>query len=358
MSLKGMLTAYRVFIAVFQVALILLIFLAVYFVASQQVRVEEIGEPDITFDGSSIILKVPVKIANEGLFDIKDITLQYQLRNSSAEFLEATEYLGDVNGGEVAVIPLPVEINLTKLYEMESPNFYHFFHYDKFKANFTLSLKYLFNMVSVTTRYNTTITWKPPVKGYSIGKDYSFLMNSSGIYVNVPFVLDTQSYLWGNAILKGYLLESGEKVGAMNASAQLGEVYHGEMLLHIWNYAPLLTHSKDIDLQGNITLFNFTFPLKWKYHWGAPLANLSYEIDGNEFHYYFKNEAPLSLHLLVNVSYYNDGTLVQREQKEINVHSGEEVNQWVNIPAQKFNKVVISFYDTTTHLSYQEVINL
>ncbi len=359
MKLRSMLTAYRVFVALFQIAIVVLMFLGVYFIGTQQIRVEEVGTPDITFDGTNIILKVPVKIVNGGVYDINDITLSYRLSNASSQFTESQEYLGSVEGGDDAVIPLPVEINLTEIYKMEAPNFYHFFHRDTFEANFTLSLKYLLNMVSARMNYSTAITWKPPIKGYSLGDEYTFFMNSSGLHLKIPFYLNTESYMWGEACVSGDILSGEERIGEMNATAPLGEPYHGVLYLHLWKWKELITHTEILTMSGNFTVLNFAFPLRMDYRWGAPLSNLTYWVGGDgKIHYTFTDESPHPLHLYVNVTYYNGNVIVDTENERLSVQPGEHVSGQAKIPSESFDRVVISFYDSVTHLSYEEVVHL
>lgn len=358
MKAKKLLKLYNIFIAIFQIIVILLLFTAVYPLAIQEIKVEEIGEPDISFDGNSIILKVPVKIINGGLYDIDDITLSYIFTNSSSEFLKGSQYLGRIESGEDAVIPLIVNMDLKKIYEMESPDFYHFFHQDTLKANFTLSLKYLLDMVYFTAEYNTTLTWNPPIRGYSMGENYKFFMNSTGLYLTIPFTLDTASYLWGDANIMGDVFASKNKIGMMNTSLPLGKVYDGKIYLHFFTLDNLLNKSQKLELRGNFYLLNFSFPINFEYNWGAPLANFSYFIRNNSLFYSFTDESPQNLDLLINVTYYKANTIIGKDTKRLYVASGNFLKEQIYFPSENFDKIVLTLYDTISHISYQEVIEL
>lgn len=358
MKVEKMLKLYNIFIALFQIIVILLLFMAVYPLAIQGIRIEEIGEPDITFDGNSIILKVPVKIINGGFYDINDITLSYILTNSTSEFLKDSQYLGSIKGGEDAVIPLLVNMDLKKIYEMEAPDFYHFFHQDTLEANFTLSLKYLLDMVYFTTEYNTILTWKPPIKGYSMGENYRFFMNSTGLYLTIPFTLDTASYLWGDANIMGDVFASNNKIGMMNASLPLGKVYDGKIYLHFFTLDNLLNKSQKLELRGNFYLLNFSFPINFGYRWSAPLANFSYFIRNNSLFYSFADESPQNLDLVVNVTYYKANTIIGNDTQRLYVASGSSVKDQIDFPSENFDKIVLTLYDAISGISHQEVIEL
>jgi len=358
MSLERMLTAYRVFVAIFQVVIILLILTAVYPLATQQIKVEEIGEPDIAFDGTNIILKVPVKIANKGIYDISDISLEYVLSNHTSKFIENREYLGTIKSGEEDVIPLPVIINLTELYRMEQPNFYHFFHGDIFQANFTLSLKYLFGMIFLESEYYTNISWKPPIKEYSIGNGYSFSLRNSTAFIYIPFTLDTQKYLWGEALVSGNIITKDGKIGNINGSASLGEYYQGELCLELKNWKELMIKSQDLKFLGNLTVFQFPIPFSYIYHWGAPFANLTYSLEGDKVVYSFRDESSLPLDLYINATFYSGNTLVKEESERMHVNVGEETTGEILLPSESFDTIVITFEDVNSGAYYREVVNL
>ncbi len=353
---------YRDIVIIVQILVFVMIFLAIYPVAVQDVSVEHIGATTWSFDGENVIMTIPVTIKNDGIYDINDIHFGFIVKNSTAVFLQSSEVLGNVKAHSVQVLKIRIPVNLKHLYDLEAPSFYHFYHYDTFNVSMTMSLKYMLNMVTFTTVYNALETWQPLVKRLQLYHPNTFFNKSGEIIVTVPFEIETASYLWGKAKVYGDVYGANKYIGNFSSDIELGKLYEGKLKMYLkpLNITDFLTRSQDLYLDGNLSFMGFSVPISYTYRWGAPLANLKFEVLNNgTLHYSFTDESDMDLRLYINKTYYYNGTVVQTDSEYLYVKSGEYVNRYESITvAQPVDKVVITIHDAESGFTYVEVINL
>ncbi len=359
MDLSKLLTGYRVFMVILQIIVVSMLILAVYPVATQKISVTSVGEVQFDIDGNYLVIKVPVNITNHGFFDINDIMLNYTITNATTFYLSHSSVVGSIKGGNSQTLVLPIKIDLHKIYQEEQPNFYHFFHRDKMHMNITLSLKYMMDMITIKSHYNTDIIWKPPIKTYGFGQPTNISMKDGKLILTLPFYLNTQKYLKGNTYIAGTIKNSrGNTIGNFKTSAVLGRLYHGAVRMIFSESAVknLLTVSDTLSLYGNFTFLGLRFPFDLAYQWGAPLDNFNVTPLTNGVQYSFIDSSPFSYHFLINVSFYNGNSLVNTTSEKVQVSPGEKVLRYVRFPSETFTHIIIEIYDTDTGLYFKEVV--
>ena len=353
--------AYRDFAIVFHLIVFVMIFLAIYPVATRSIDILDIGKSTWSFDGRNVTIDIPIKVRNGGLYDINNMRLYLNVKNESYDFIHVDESLGNIVGGAVRTVHVKIPIDLRKIYDMESPTFYHFWSYDTFHIDFNFSLNYLFNMVYFKSSYTGDETWEPIIKSFQTY--HPSLLNESGgkVRIILPYKIVTAHYLWGDAKFSGRVYGKGD-VGNFNTSFKLGGKYNGEInLLFNASYAKsLITKSQNLHLQGNITFMGFKIPLNTDYRWGAPLNNLKVEVLNNgTLHYSFQNDADFGLKLKIQKDYYYNNTLMYSEVTYLNVSSGESVNRYEEINvSQPVDKVIVTIYDENSGFKYQEAVSV
>ena len=361
MNMKFIHRAYRNFTIAVQIGVFVIIFLAIYPVAVKDVCIESIGKATWSFDGENVIIEVPVKIKNGGYYDINAIKMAFGVKNSTSMFIDSNEELGNIKGGEVKTLKVHIPINLRRIYNLEMPSLYHFYNYDTFHVNFSLSLKYLWNMVLFKSNYRANETWEPILKELKTYHPNMLFENNSKIKIILPYKISTAHYLYGNAKFDGDIYGNG-KIGEFNTDFPLGKEYKGNLNL-IFNLSSgksLIIKSQNLHLRGNLSFMGFNIPLAKDYWWGAPLNNFKVEVlDNGTLHYSFSNDADFGMNLHITKTYYYNGTIVKNETETINVNPGDSVNKYEKIDVnQPVDKVVITIHDDNTGLNYQEEVNL
>ncbi len=354
---------YSALLLILKIAVAAMILLAILAVAAEEVSLENIGEPFVVFDGEDLVINVPVTIKNYGFYSIDNISVSYSLRNKTSMLLSGHDMIGKIPTGSIDTFTVPVSIDLAQLYHEEYPGLYHFKHSDIFNANITISLLYMMKWVKISVTTQHEFKWIPPLEDIRVYNPTNVSMDSKGaLKFRVPFLLKTASYLHGSAHLSGILESHGEKCGYFNATAELGEAYYGDIMMEVSkNYTrSFITESQDLNMVGNISLFGYGVPFSYHYHWGAPLANLTYKVLPNETLYYsFTDESPYSLSMKVTKIFYYHGNEVSRDVSEFYVHAGQHIERYEKLSiAQPVDEVKIIFYEANTHISYEEVITV
>ncbi|AGB05229.1 hypothetical protein AciM339_1372 [Aciduliprofundum sp. MAR08-339] len=361
-KLKIALKIYSTILLLCKIGIIAIILLAILSFASENVTLEGVGQPFLTFNGEEAIIHVPVTIKNYGMYSIDNISVRYTLRNSTTTLLTRDERIGNIETSSIDTFSIPVKINLLKLYNEEYPSLYHFKHADMFYANITISLQYMLNWVHVSVNSLYKFRWVPPIEEVKVYAPENMNASSGMIKFEIPYSIKTAGYLSGLASVYGHVLVGHSSCGSFNGSAQLGEYYRGTLKMEVLsNYTKtLLTKSQHLTLQGNISIFGLKVPFTEKYYWGAPLSNLTYKIFPNETLYYsFTDKSPFKLSMKVTKIFYYEGNEVSKSVSSFSVFPNQEVRRYEKIEiTQPVDEMRIIFYDTNTHLTYQEVIHI
>ncbi len=352
---------YRVAVVIVQALLLLMIFVAIYPVAAQDVTIKNIGRETWNYDGKMITVKIPVNVTNDGFYDINRIITSISVRNSSAEFVSSTQDLGDVPHGTDGTLVIKIPIDIEHIYEVEQPNFYHFFHSDVFNVSFTISLKYLMDTVTMSTYYESKLDWEPIIKEFHVYPPSELERDGDEVIVNMPYTIETAHYLWGNASFNGSVACNAFS-GTAYAEFPLGVEYNGSMrmVFNTENLESLITESQPMHITGKINIAGISVPVHTTYMWGAPLNGLKVEVlDNGTVHYTFKNDAAFAMNLHIDKKYYYQGNLVKEESEILHVPSGAYVNRYDTISVSSpVDRVVITIYDDDHGVYYQKVVNL
>lgn len=353
---------YSLILVIARIAVAVMVLLAVYSVAAQKINIEDVGTPYIEMEGTNVTVKIPVTLKNYGYYDIEDISIAYDIENSSAHLLSLKEVVGDVNKDSIETIAIPIRVDLKKLYEMEHPNFYHFFNNDTFYLNLTLSLKYMMGLVTFKVNFNQDVEWRPPIEEAEVYHIEEYSMDSDGIHFYLPYMIKTADYLNGMANASGVVKGDNGLVGNFDTNFTLGTTYYGNIssLIYYDAAGDLITHSQWLYFIGNVTFLGLKIPINHTQYWGAPLNDLQYNIESNNtIHYSFTDDSSMPLNLYINRTYYYQGNLVNEETTHLYVSPGEHVDRYEDLNiTQPVDKVILSFYDANTGIYYQEVINL
>ncbi len=362
MNWRSLYRGYRSFAFLFHLGIFLMVFLAILPVAIKSTTVENVGDITWSFDGKRYaIMSVPVTIKNSGVYDIDDIHIFFKVRNSTATFVDSYQDAGDISAGSRKTIVVRIPVDLQHIYELEEPTFYHFFNYDTFDLNFSLSLRYLLDFVDFNSQYIDDVRWEPIVKDFTLYHPSGMEENGTNVIITIPYSITTASYLKGTAAFRGNVT-GDTNVGSFYTEFTLGRRYEGTLRL-VFNVnatKSLVTHSQILHLSGEIDFEGFKVPMHTDYAWGAPLNNLQFEVLNNgTLHYSFQNDADFSLSLLVEKDYYYNGTLVYHEEERMNVEPGENVSRYEAINVnQPVDRVVVTITDENTGIQYVEVIDL
>ncbi len=362
MNWRSLYRGYRSFAFLFHLAVFVMVFLAILPVAIKSTTVESIGDITWSFDGKRYaVMSVPVTIKNSGVYDIDQIKIFFRVKNSTATFVDSYQDAGDIPAGSRRTIVIRIPVDLQHIYELEEPTFYHFFNYDTFSLNFSLSLKYLLDMVDFNSRYLDDVRWEPLVKEFVLHHPSGMEENGTNVIITIPYTITTASYLKGTAAFRGNVTGDAN-VGSFSTEFTLGRRYDGtlKLVFNVNATKSLVTHSQILHLSGEIDFEGFRVPMHTDYAWGAPLNNLQFEVLNNgTLHYSFQNDADFSLSLLVEKDYYYNGTLVYHEEERMSVEPGESVSRYEEINVnQPVDRVVITITDENTGIQYVEVIDL
>jgi len=292
---------YRTFAFLFHLSIFLMVFLAIFPVAVKSVTVERVGGITWELNGDILDIEAPITLKNDGFYDIKDFRMDFTVVNGSAHFVEAHQNLGNIDKGETKVLYVKIPVNLTYLYELESPEFYHFFHYDEFTVEFHTSLDYMWGMVEMRTSYIKTIQWEPIVKSFKIYHPNILYQDGGKVLVLIPYEIDTAHYLKGEAEFSG-VVRGDNLMGEFKTKIKLGGKFSGTLNLSFnSNFDTLLTESQILELEGNLSFLGFKIPIKTNYRWGAPLNGLKVEVLNNgSVHYSFQNDADFDMNLTIS----------------------------------------------------------
>jgi len=361
MSWNSVYKIYRRFAFVFHVIVFLLVLLAVLPLATKSIAVEHVGNTKWYFDGKNIILSTLVTIKNNGIYNINNLNLMFKVDNKTATFIDSGQNLGNIQAGTTKTVNVSIPINLTHLYELEEPNFYHIYNYDSFHVRFSIALNYMLNLVSVNTLYNTEVQWQPIVKEFTLHEPKEIKEEGSNLSVEIPYTICTANYLYGTAKFTGTV--SGEdNLGIFSTQFSMGSRYNGtlHLLFDKDSSRTLITKSQTLHLVGNMSLGDIAIPLSTDYRWGAPLNDFHYKVLSNRTIYYsFENDAPFMLNLTITKDYYYQSNLVGHNVEKLTVAKGERVNRYEPITVnQLVDKVVLTYSDSERGIYYREVITL
>ena len=361
MSWKKAYRIYRDFAILFHIAIFLIIFIAILPVATKSITVEDVGHEKWSFDGKFVYIDIPITLKNGGVYDINALKVYFKVDNSTSNFINSNQNVGNIPHSSEKDIKIRIPIDMEKIYQLESPNFYHFYNSDDFHINFSFSLKYMLNLVDFETDFNDEVHWEPIIKEFETYHPSIINESNNRVKIIIPYTINTASYLSGNAEFRGKV-RGIENMGTFSTTFPLGKKYNGnlEMIFDSKATKGLLTHSQNLHLSGNISIMGFNIPLERDYYWGAPFNNLKFEVLNNgTLHYSFKNDADFDMSLHITKDFYNGTSLVYHEEEYMIVNSGESVNKYEGITAtQRVDKVVITMTDENTGISYQEVISI
>ena len=361
-KLKVATKIYGTLLTLAKIAVAAIIVLALYSFLVEDVQVVSVGRPFLEFEGSKLIINVPVTIKNYGFYNITDISVHYEIKNKTAELIEGDDLIGNISTSSIDTFDVPISVDFQELYQKEYPGLYHFYNDDTLDANITISLGYMLNLVNISVNLNHTFKWVPPIESTSIYPPDNVKMSSGNLSFDIPYHIKTASYLIGNAQIKGNIENNGKIYGNFTGNIPLGKDYEGNIKIKInpEESRYMLTHSTTLKMVGNLTIFGFKIPFKKDYYWGAPLENLTYEIlENRTLHYSFTNAANYSLSLNINKIYYYHNTEVKRESTHMYVSPGMHVDKYEKLSiTQPVDKIEIIFYDENTGISYKEVITL
>ncbi len=353
---------YSWILAIARIVVVIIVILAVYSVATQRIMVENVGNPYIEMEGINVTVKIPITLKNYGYYDIRDISISYDIKNESVHLLSYGEIVGDIKKDSIETLIIPIKVDLKKLYELEYPSFYHFFNNDTFHLNLTLSLKYMLGLVTLRVNFDQDVDWTPPIKDANIYPVHSYSMDSQGIHFKLPYMIKTADYLSGMGQADGVVEGSEGEIGNFTTEFSLGTTYYGNIssLINYENAKDLVIHSQWLYFVGNVAFLGLRLPINETYYWGAPLDNLSYEIlSNNTIHYSFTDNSPSSLNLYINRTYYYQGNIVKHETTHLYVATGEYVDRYEDLNiTQPVDQVLLSFYDSNSGVYYKEVISL
>lgn len=361
MKWKTIYKAYSHISLLFHIVVLVIILAAIIPVAMKNITVENVGEATWSFDGENITISVPVTIKNGGFYDISKLSIFFVVFNKSATFVHTTQKIGTIPAGSVKTVNVTIPIDMKRFYEIEYPNFYHFFHYDIFNLKLSVSLGYMLNLVDMNTLYSSDFHWQPIIKEMKLHEPTSIEESGESILINLPYTIDTASYLNGTAYFSGTI--TGENsTGNFKTKFNLGNKYDGiiEMLFDKNITKSLLTKSQSFKLNGNITLGTVNVPMSSEYMWGAPLNGLKFEVLNNAtLHYSFENDASFPLYLNITKNYYYNGSLEYSNSEKLNVGEGQKVNRYEPIGVeQPVDKIVITITDNEHGIHYTEVVQL
>ncbi|GEM_PF-4915261 len=361
MEWKKISRIYRDFALLVHLGIFTMVFLAILPVAIKGTAVENVGDTKWYFDGDNVIMDVPVTIKNGGVYDINNINVKFIVSNNSAIFVNSSQNLGDIKSRSVRTVHVKIPVNLNHIYNLEYPQFYHFFNYDTFHLNFTLDLDYLMNSVHFNSAYNGDVRWEPIVKEFTLEHPSMIAEENHTIRLRIPYIINTASYLKGNARFDGKV--QGEfGTGNFSTEFALGHKYEGtlNLIFNATHAETLLTHTQMLHLNGNITIGGFSVPLKKDYLWGAPLNNLRVEVLSNgTLHYYFENDADFDLDLVITKDYYRNGTLILHQEEQMYVRKGDVVDTYEGIGVnEEVDRVVITIRDENSGFIYKKVVDI
>ena len=350
---------YRYFAFLFHLAIFLIVFLAIFPVAIKSVEVERVGGIEWELNGDIVTIMAPITLKNDGFYDIKNMRMDFTVENSTAVFVKTEQNLGNIYRGEVKELYIKIPVNLTHLYELEEPNFYHFYNYDEFTVEFHTSLDYVWGMVHMKSSYINVVQWEPIVKSFDVYHPNILYQDGGRVEIVIPYRINTASYLKGDAQFYGRVYGDGFQ-GNFSTSITLGKPFKGNLTLNFDGvYKSILTESQVLHLDGNLKFFSFEIPLKTDYSWGAPLNGLKIEVlDNGTLHYSFRNDADFDMNLKISKDYYYQGNLVRHDESNIYVSRGEEVSRYeeLNI-TQPVDEIIITFYDENSGMEYREVVS-
>ncbi len=361
--LKTAAKIYSMFLTLAKIAVAIIILLAVYSIAVEDVKVVRVGTPFLEFQGSKLIINVPITIKNYGFYNISHLSVKYTISNESTALLNGKSLIGNIPTSSINTFDVPITIDFQKLYSKEYPQLYHFFNNDTLKANITISLGYMLNLTDITINLNHTFEWKPPIESTEVYPLKNVKMNSTRyLTFEIPYHIKTANYLSGTAKAWGKIKGQDKTYGNFSATITLGEDYNGNIKVKVnpQDARYIITHSLDMNLIGNMSIFGFTIPLQYKYFWGAPLDNLSYYVyDNGAVYYSFANHANYPISLNITKIYYYQNQEIKRETSFIYASPGSQIDEYeeVNI-TQPVNRVKIIFYEIYTGITYEVVINL
>ncbi len=220
-----------------------------------------------------LVVKAPITIINEGLYDVNDLNIEMTLKNSSYIFAYNSQSFGKIPAGAGRIIYISLPIDLLKLLQAEvSSGYYHFFNNDNFDFLVNVKCKYALNTINVVIHYDREYLWEALIKEIEIyWEDATVNYVDNKTYLTIPFLLDTAKILRGSGEVDVALItDNGKNIGSGSTEIQLGNRYRGNLEIEINDYSEL-QKQQYLTLKLTLKFLGLEIVQSFRYYWeGMP----------------------------------------------------------------------------------------
>jgi len=141
--------------------------------------------------GSLYVIRAPFSVTNGGLYDISDLDIGIELKNSTGyTFFENDTIVNVIKAQTTHHDAVVLAINYTDLYVKNA--YYNLFHSDTFKLIVAVKCAYAKPMIGFQADVSQEMSWTAPLVDFKItvGAPSSTSINATHATLSVPFTID------------------------------------------------------------------------------------------------------------------------------------------------------------------------
>jgi len=256
------------------VTILLSAFMISIIYSAQNVSFGLLEDVDVLWREGNVAISIPFYVKNRGFYDIEDVEIFFQLRDSKGQILaQSLNSLGAIRAGSEHVDYLNATLNPLSLFL--NGFLYELLRNEPIELKAKASLNYALSWLTLEAEVNTVLTPSSLAKGLlrSLTKDFSINIgnpslkfNDEGIAINLPVSLNYTGWLpIENLQLK---LEARNSTGFIVGSGEITveKLNPGQIQVSI-----IIIYNEELATFQFIHIDNFTIYLK------ADLAGFAFE---------------------------------------------------------------------------------
>ncbi len=230
-----------------------------------------VGEPESEMIGDIVHMSVPLTITNPTYYDIEDLTLSFEIRDGSGEYItgSSTEPV-NVIAGEENELDIEMSLDLSDIDITELDEIV--FEGTILEITVGLHAGYMLGLVWLDVTVPFEQEMDPLVNDYGADAEGATLDQENRTF-DIPYYIDTNDMLDGHDALVGMRLSNSTGImGSGDASMELGGYHEGECALMLSNESieSLMTTEQDLTLEMDVSIEGASVTLIQHYHWAPP----------------------------------------------------------------------------------------
>jgi len=281
------LISYRIVLVIFSIAIMIISFMCVYPVASQDITVEPQQDSfDWNIDNDTISASANVWLNNSGYFDLEDLKLDIHLSTLNKLYINSTENIGTVSVGENRDIKLDFSKDTSEISDDVKEHLIN----NETDVNIKIDIRggYSYSLIEFDIHFEDILTWDGVVNDVNFLYEQGTVeQTGTGLIIDVPVEVDTNDMLDGQINVDVEMRKEGGKTyDTAQEKFELGtaETLIFSFFLERSEANEFINTSQNIEFESIVRLegTSFEYSMTKSYHWKRILNNYNLKYDQAE----------------------------------------------------------------------------